>query len=132
LTPQRLQQITAALQPELVLLGLPKFRVAGASVRLEQTLQQLGMVDAFQPGAADLSGMDGTRNLFIGAVVHQAVGAVDEVATEAAAATAVLPATTGGDPQLREVIVDRPFIFLIRDSRTGTTLFMGCCVDPRA
>ena len=95
---------------------------------LATTLQALGMTDAFDASRADFSGIDGQRDLFISDVVHQANIAVDEKGTVAAAATAVVISKAAlFVPSLR---VDRPFIFLIRDDATGSTLFMGRVLDP--
>jgi serpin B len=74
--------------------------------------------------------MTGNRELFISDVVHKAFVAVDEAGTEAAAATAVIMELTAmPDPPL-EVIIDSPFIFLIRDIDTGAILFVGCVINP--
>ena len=67
--------------------------------------------------------------LFISDVIHQAFVTVDEQGTEAAAATAVLVARVVSEPP--EVAIDRPFIFLVRDSDTGAILFLGRVLDPR-
>ena len=87
---------------------------------------ELGMVDAF--GKADFSGMDGTHELFIDQVYHNAHIAVDEGGTEASAASAVVMARKGPQAE-QEVSIDRPFMFLIRDIETGTVLFLGHVVD---
>jgi len=82
------------------------------------------MADAFTE-AADFSGMTGSRDLFLSAVLHQAFVSVDEAGTEAAAATAVVAKLTAGPSKPVEVTVDRPFLFLIRDLETGAVLFLG-------
>ena len=110
---------------------MPKFKY-DSSFQLNETLRDLGMRDAFSAGAADFSGMTGTRELYIGAVVHKAYVAVDEAGTEAAAATAVLMPTMAMPAQPVEMTIDRPFVFLIRDSMTGSILFIGRVVDPGA
>ena len=92
----------------------------------------LGMRDAFIPGSADFSGIDGSNELFIGKVIHQAFVDVREEGTEAAAATAVMMRGTGMPPEPITVTIDRPFIFAIREEQTGTILFLGRVVDPRA
>ena len=90
----------------------------------------MGMTDAFQSGAADFSGMDGTRELFIQYVLHKAFVAVDEKGTEAAAATAVIVGKTAiMEPGVR-LVIDRPFIFLIRDTVSGSILFIGRFTAP--
>lgn len=83
--------------------------------------------DAFT-GAADFSGMDGTRDLFIGHVAHKAYVSVNEEGTEAAGASGV--GMTYSIPQYEIMLIDRPFIFLIRDIETGAILFIGRVMDP--
>jgi len=91
------------------------------------TLAELGMQDAFT-GAADFSGMDGTRDLFIDYVVHKAYVSVNEEGTKAAGASGV--GMTYSIPQYEVMLIDHPFIFLIRDIETGAILFMGRVMDP--
>ena len=68
-------------------------------------------------------------NLFISLVVHKAFVEVNEVGTEAAAATAVV-ATESAPPPTRTFKALRPFIFLIRDNKTGSILFAGRMMNP--
>jgi serpin B len=88
------------------------------------------MPDAFDPDKADFSGMTGQRDLFISDVIHKAFVAVDEKGTEAAAATAVIMETTSMMMYDVNLIVDRPFIFIIRDLKTGQILFVGSVLNP--
>jgi len=81
--------------------------------------------------SADLSGIDGTHNLFIDDVYHKAFVPVDEAGTEAAAATAVVVAMAAPTPP-KEVTVDRSFVFMIRDIETDAILFVGHVVNPSA
>ena len=108
-------------------LSLPRFGIE-SKVDLSETLAGMGMPTAFG-GAADFSGITSEVDLFISAVVHQANIDVDELGTEAAAATAVSMAMSG-PPRHVTMTVDRPFLFVIRDVPTGTILFMGRVVDP--
>jgi serpin B len=78
---------------------------------------------------ADFSGMDGTRNLSISEVIHQAFVKVDEEGTEAAAATAVVMRVKSAMP-VNVFKADHPFIFIIQERETGNILFMGRVVDP--
>lgn len=64
-------------------------------------------------------------------MIHQAFVDVNEEGTEAAAATAVGMRAASAPPPPRVVTVDRPFLFLIRDEKTGSILFMGRVADPR-
>ncbi len=131
-----LDQALAQVSENYVALEMPRFGF-DAAFRLGDALKTMGMSAAFDPGAADFSGMDGlscaARDngcLYIGAAVHKAFVSVDESGTEAAAATAVMMQTESAKPMPVEVKVDRPFIFVIRDNATGTNLFVGRVVEP--
>jgi serpin B len=92
------------------------------------------MPDAFNPDLADFSGMTGKRDLFIAKVLHQAFVAVDEKGTEAAAATSVIMAPSSALIPDKTLIIDRPFIFVIRNlsrgPESGQILFLGRVLDP--
>ena len=111
-----------------VALTMPKFEVE-SDFSLVKALSALGMPIAFSMDA-DFSGMDGTRDLFIGEVLHKAFITVDEAGTEAAAATAVEMQLKAAPMEPIEVTVDHPFILFIRDVETGTILFVGRVVNP--
>ena len=121
--------ILDSLQDAQVKLTMPKFEFE-SSFNLNETLAALGMPSAFNPLEADFSGIDGTRELYISDVVHKAFVSVDEEGTEAAAATAVVMRVSLPPPA--ELVVDRPFLFLIRHNQTGTILFVGRVLDPTA
>jgi serpin B len=132
MTATSIARWAAAPTPQRVHVVLPRFRVT-SSLSLAAMLAKMGMPTAFDGHAADFSGMDGTREIFISAVVHKAFVAVDEAGTEAAAATAALmpagAARQTADPA--EFVADHPFFFCIRDKTTGAVLFAGRVVDPR-
>jgi serpin B len=125
----KLGEILNAMQPASVQLGLPKFQFT-SEFSLPDQLSALGMMDAFDPNLADFSGMTGNRDLFISDVIHKAFVAVDEKGTEAAAATAVIMELAMA-PMFENVLtIDRPFIFVIRDTVSGQILFVGRVVNP--
>ena len=108
-------------------LYLPKFEYE-ASLSLANTLAEMGMPDAFDKLQADFSGIAKIPpNLFITHIEHKAFVAVDETGTEAAAATGVV-AVAVSEPVVVEV--NRPFIFFIRDSESGTIVFVGRVINP--
>jgi len=121
-------EITDKLGTNEVALTMPKFEYE-SSFGLKEALSMLGMEIAFSE-QADLSGMDGSRSLFIQDVVHKAFVSVDEAGTEAAAATAVIVGLTAAPAEPVEVRIDRPFIFLIRDIQTGSIIFVGRVLNP--
>ncbi len=129
LSAEALQGIMAGLEGRSVALTMPKFEVE-AEFSLAETLAAMGMPAAFDPAQADLSGMDGTRDLYIGAVFHKAFLAVDEEGTEAAAATAVVVQVESAPMVDVELTVDRPFMLFIRDTESGELLFVGRVVNP--
>ena len=110
---------------------IPKFKLE-QTFELNSTLAKLGMSSAFSE-AADFSGLDGKRDLNLSLVIHKAFVDVDERGTEAAAATGVVATLASARPQKEEIPVfraDHPFIFLIRDNRSDSILFIGRIVNP--
>lgn len=128
LTTQRLGEWTAALRPTEVKVALPRFTTR-ASFELSATLSAMGMPAAFT-GAADFSGMSRGR-LQISSVIHEAFVDVGEAGTEAAAATAVVMTRSLAMDPPPSFTADRPFLYFIRDTRSGQILFLGRVVDPR-
>lgn len=98
---------------------------------LPAALRALGIVSAFDATAADLSGIDGSRDLVLDRVVHEAVLTVDEDGAEAAAATGGTVTPTSVPQEPPAFVVDRPFVFAIYDHVTHSILFMGRISDPR-
>lgn len=125
-----LEQVSEALVQTEVCLAMPSFEFT-SEFSLRETLAELGMENAFQEGRADFSGMSGSRDLFVSDVIHEAYVKVDETGTEAAAATAVVirGPTAAPIPPI-ELILDRPFVFVIMDDLSGSVLFMGRVADP--
>jgi serpin B len=130
MTAAKLDTWLAKLSPHRVNVGLPKFHLKG-EFELKAALSALGMSDAFR-STADFSGMTGTRDLMISAVVHKAFVEVEEKGTEAAAATGVIMGRAMAVVQPIVFRADRPFFFLIRDLRTGSILFLGRMVRPES
>ncbi len=124
----RLDKWLDAAKPVTVTVSLPRFTLATETM-LADTLKDMGMIDAFDPNKADLSGMAADRQLFIAHVVHKAFVAVDEEGTEAAAATGAEPAELADLPT-KTFCADHPFIFLIRHKATGEILFLGRLTTP--
>lgn len=125
-----LEKIINDLQYRQVALSMPKFEFE-SDYSLVNYLSEMGMPIAFS-GAADFSGMTGNRDLFIGEILHKAFVSVDEAGTEAAAATAVVMKLTATPEEPVEVIIDSPFVFMIRDIETSSILFIGRVMNPSA
>ena len=113
------------------ILTLPKFKMT-QDFELGGMLSAMGMPDAFEKARADFSGMTGKRDFWIGAAVHKAYIDVNEEGTEAAAATGIVMQTMAMAVQQPPIVfrADHPFVFLIRDNRSGGILFMGRVTDP--
>jgi serpin B len=107
---------------------IPKFKFE-KKYQLNNMLKEMGIIDAFNPGMANFSGMDGTDNLFISKALHQSYVEVNEEGTEAAAATSIIMELTA-IPDIIEFKADHPFIFLIQHEETGAILFMGKVMNP--
>ena len=126
LTVDDLEYAISRLEPMSVDVELPKFTLE-SEFNLNEPLQQMGMELAFDPYAADFSGISTPSQLFISDVVHKATISLTEAGTEAAAATGVgFSFTSVGKP----FVADRPFLYFIRDDETGSILFMGRVADP--
>ncbi len=129
LTAKNLSKWLGRARKQKVRVYLPKFKMT-SEFSLANTLKAMGMKDAFT-GKANLSGTDGTSKLFISAVVHKAFVDVNEEGTEAAAATGVVEGVTSVAPAIPTFRADRPFVFLIRDNKTGSVLFIGRVMNPK-
>ena len=116
------------LKPRAVTVALPRFKFS-STLNLASDLPD--MKDAFTD-KADFSGITSHEKLHISAIVHQAMIAVDENGTEAAAATgmAVGAAAARKEPEPAEFIADHPFLFAIRHNATGAILFLGRVATP--
>lgn len=133
LDPDFFRSLLAEMSTQSVDLAMPRWEHE-AEFSLGGALGALGMVDAFDPLAADFSGMadlaQAEGNLFINAVLHKAFVSVDENGTEAAAATGVTFGVTSMPVIEQQVRLDRPFIYAILDGNTDSILFLGRVLDP--
>uniref|UniRef100_A0A8C6H0W6 Serine (or cysteine) peptidase inhibitor, clade B, member 1a n=1 Tax=Mus spicilegus TaxID=10103 RepID=A0A8C6H0W6_MUSSI len=107
---------------------LPRFKIE-ESYTLNSNLGRLGVQDLFSSSKADLSGMSGSRDLFISKIVHKSFVEVNEEGTEAAAATGGIATFCMLLPE-EEFTVDHPFIFFIRHNPTSNVLFLGRVCSP--
>lgn len=120
----------SSLAPADVTLRMPKFEYESA-FSLADILTGMGMQNAFDADLADFSGMTDQQALYISNVIHKAFVAVDEEGTEAAAATAVtMEGVTAMMPN-NLLVIDRPFIYFIRDVESGQILFIGRVLNPK-
>jgi serine protease inhibitor len=127
LTIEKLAMWLPKLSRQEVDIALPKFKLI-SEFELNQVLIEMGMADAFDSRLADLSSINGSRGLYISLVAHKAYVEVNEEGTEAAAASGVL-VPSSLPPQFH---ADHPFVFLIKDNRSDSILFLGRVVNPEA
>lgn len=130
LTAESLANTLSAAEECTVITQLPKFSYE-FELTMNELLTQMGMPTAFDAENADFSklGHSTDGNLYIGKVLHKTFIQVDGMGTRAGAVTVVAVYGAGAiapDPQIKEVIVDRPFVYMILDSETNLPLFIGC------
>ncbi|NOY78668.1 MAG: serpin family protein [Calditrichaeota bacterium] len=111
---------------------LPKFTLR-YKINLNSVLEALGMGIAFSPSQADFTRMSKKGGLYIGFVKHKTFAKVDEEGTEAAAVTVVgmYATSVGGGSNGFTMIVNRPFLCVIREHATNTIVFIGKISHPQ-
>ncbi|KAA0702633.1 Leukocyte elastase inhibitor [Triplophysa tibetana] len=126
--PEKMSQVRVDL-------SLPKFRLE-ETYDVKSLLKSLGMVDAFEFGTANFSGMSTNSDLMLSDVIHKSFIDVDEDGTEAAAATATVATRRGSAPRHRYIVktevfnADHPFLFFIRHNPTNSIVCFGRFCSP--
>ncbi|MEU5883541.1 serpin family protein [Spirillospora sp. NPDC047279] len=130
LSAATLRKVTSALRPARLDLHLPKIDLK-SNEDMKPLLTRLGMGVAFGD-QADLTGLSAHADK-IQFVRHAATLRVDEKGTEAAAATGTGIGVTSAPPAAeKKIVFDRPYLVLVRDTRTGQPLFLARVADPSA
>ena len=131
----QIEQWRQDMRLQEVIVSVPKFTTE-THYGLIEPLSNLGVVDAFNPDTADLSGIVNitSRNLYVSKAFQDAYVDVNEEGTEAAAVTTIISkfASASPSPQPPRFTADHPFIFIIQDDESGAILFMGRLSDPTA
>jgi serpin B len=130
LTTETLNILLPKMLTTKVNVYFPKFKITWGSFSLNNALIELGMPDAFEMDKADFSGINGRGGIWISDVFHKAFIEANEEGTEAAAATGVVVAAADRPEQPMVFRADHPFIFIIKDNRSGSILFMGRVMNP--
>ena len=128
-----LHGILADRKYEDVATSIPKFKVEYGA-ELKDLLEDMGMPLAFGQ-TADFSGLGNSQMgpIHIGSVAHKTFLELDEQGTKAAADTALeLEATSCAPEEIREIILDRPFLYMLVDIRENGPFFLGIMNDPAA
>ena len=131
LSVEKINSWMKKMQRQEINLSLPKFKLE-TKYDLVPTMKSLGVKDAFTVGDADFTALSiapGAEKLRITGVFHKAFVKVDEEGTEAAAATGIVFKTESVRivPSFK---ANHPFLFLIRDKKTNTILFLGRVMNP--
>ena len=109
---------------------IPKFKLEYEEDNMKDVLKNLGMQQAFEPEESNLDGI--SKNTFISDIIHKTCISVDEKGTDAAAITVVIGCGSVAPPENKvDFVVDRPFVFVIRDCKTGAIIFIGMIENPR-
>jgi serpin B len=127
LTAKYLNTLMTKMQKIKIDVYFPKFKMTWGTFCLNKVFVSLGMYDAFGPGA-DFSGINGMGGIWISDIFHKAFIEVNEEGSEAAAGTAVVIVKSIELPVVFRA--DHPFIFIIKDNRSGSILFMGRLMNP--
>jgi serpin B len=129
LTPENWDAWISSFMTFTVNLTLPKFTFRYEK-KLNDILSLMGMGIAFGAGA-DFTGINSGGGLYIDYVKHKTFVKVNEEGTEAAAVTIVAIRETVSDPgNVVCMVVDKPFLFAIREKTTNTILFIGKVAEP--
>ena len=114
-----------------VITQLPKFSYE-YELTMNEMLKEMGMPTVFDPERADLSrlGSSTEGNLYVSQVLHKTFIQVDGLGTKAGAVTMVAVADGAAlETDFKEVIVDRPFVYMILDNENNLPIFMGCVTE---
>ena len=115
LEDDKLQGFLKNMSPKLVQLELPKFQL-DCSVTFESVLQNMGMNLPFSE-ASDFTGIVADPSVYISSVVQKSFLSVDEKGSEASSATSETISTKGPPPEFTPMLVDRPFLFMLRNKK---------------
>ena len=128
LTVEDLTELLNSPRHTKVQAGLPQFEYE-YGFYLDDTLQDLGMTDAFDPTRANFSSM--ADDLYVSSVLQKTRIIVDAKGTKAAATTIVTMAPTSAPApnSIEPVILDRPFLYMIVDTQTNLPIFIGTVTD---
>jgi serpin B len=131
LREEGLAPVVKRLSSRPVRLSMPRFHLR-TEAELNRPLKALGMKLPFSE-AADFAGITTADPLKIGQVQHVADIKVDEEGTEAAAATGLVAESSVEAPPRNLVVfdADHPFLFFVRDDKTGAILFAGRMTNPQ-
>ncbi|KAK8936389.1 Serpin-ZX [Platanthera zijinensis] len=131
-TPNFVQEHVPPMRVYAVRFMVPKFKIS-FNFDASDVLKQLGLKSIFGSSSADLGGIclesSGVEPLFVSNILHEAAVEVDEEGTTAAATTVIIGLGSCYTPPV-DFVADHPFIFVVREDKTGAILFFGHVVNP--
>ena len=129
LNMQKLDFIRDMMTMQPLTIQMPKFEFE-TEYKLVDSLENLGIHDAFDENNADFQGMT-DEQVYLDQAIHKAFVNVNEEGTEAAAITALVVRAQSGPPEPRhEFVAYHPFVFIIQENNTGEILFIGRLANP--
>ena len=133
LTFAKFQELLSGLRKQDTVIRIPKFKVE-ESYDLKSILRHLGISEIFDRTAANFTKMVSpelnSHGVYVSDARHKTYIEVNEESSEAAAATTIEMIFTSAMTPPFEFIADHPFMFVILDNETKTTLFMGRYAEP--
>ena len=130
MSDQSWNSLTSNLSPDTGDIFLPRFKLE-YKTELKKPLTEMGMGIAFSEWA-NFSKMRSQNDIFISKVIHKSFVEVNEEGTEAAAVTVVeIGFTSIGPNQGFSILINRPFLFVIRENRSGAIMFIGKIENPK-
>lgn len=135
LTGEHLHHLLTTVEECPITAGIPKFETE-FSIDLIPPLQTLGIHDAFDKDLANFSGMGSFdspwERLYINSILHKSFFSIGEKGTKAGASTIVgmeKSASSVNPEEAKEVILDRPFLYMIVDYENRFPIFIGTADD---
>lgn len=131
LTGESVSAMLAKPQYETVLASIPKFETE-YNAQMSETLKEMGMIKAFDMSGADFSGLGNSDRgkIYISRVLHKTFISVGEMGTKAGAASAVeLKCGSAMEDEIKEIYLNRPFVYMIIDCENNIPLFIGTVTD---
>lgn len=132
---EHLNELLTEAEYRTVKTAIPKFENE-YDVEMSNVLKSLGMTDAFEIESADFDGMgtwsDGS--IYIGKIIHKTYIQVGERGTKAGAVTAIeVDGAMSADPtEIKQVYLDRPFVYMLIDCENSVPFFIGTVMDVKS
>ncbi|MBQ4460641.1 MAG: serpin family protein [Bacteroidaceae bacterium] len=127
LTYSEFNKLLTRRSSEELVLSMPRMELK-YDIELNKVLEDLGVKRIFASEEAELNGISSHSDLYVSLVKQFSYIKVDEEGTEAAAVTEAVIKVDSAGPDVSTPIefnMNRPFAYIIRDTQTGTILFMG-------